>query len=166
MRYLLTTAFLVMASLISAQTDCPCCSKHHQAFNFWAGEWIVKDTSGSTVGLNSISIIENGCVLREKWTGKTGSTGTSLNYFDAADSTWNQLWIDNAGSILKLKGNLEEDHMVLRSEIQEDDELGEYQNQISWTPNDDGTVSQKWVVINADGKAIKTIFYGIYHKRE
>jgi hypothetical protein len=61
---------------------------------------VVKDTSGNRVGVNSISIIENGCALREKGIGKSGSTGTGLNNFDVADSSWNQVWIDNSGGVL------------------------------------------------------------------
>jgi len=127
---------------------------------------VVKDTSGNKVGVNSISIIEDGCALREKWIGKSGSTGTSLNYFDVADSTWNQLWVDNSGGILNLKGNLEDEQMILRSGIQEDDNLGKYMNQITWTPNEDGTVSQKWDMLNEDGEQIKNVFFGIYNRRE
>lgn len=126
---------------------------------------MVYDTTGNKVGENSISKIENNCALVEHWKGALGGTGTSMNYYDKTDNTWNQLWIDSKGSILKLKGQLKAGKMVLRSELQKGQKIDWYYNQITWTPNKDGSVSQLWEVYNKQDQLLNTLFLGIYKKQ-
>jgi len=158
--------FFILNGSLLAQKDCPCCSKDDRAFDFWIGHWIVKDTAGKVVGENTISAIEDGCALQEKWKGKSGSTGTSLNYYDKTDSTWNQVWADNSGGILRLKGNWKNGAMIMLSEIQNSQSHGNFLNRVTWTPVDNGTVIQNWDLVNANEETIKTVFYGVYHKRK
>jgi hypothetical protein len=128
------------------------------------------DSLGNKVGENQISKIEENCIVLEHWKGAKGGTGTSHNYYDKTDSTWNQLWIDNKGNILKLKGGLESGKMVLKSDPDtsgtKGKKNGSYYNQITWSQNEDGTVSQLWETYNQNDKPIKTIFSGIYHRKE
>lgn len=42
--------------------------------------------------------------------------------------------------------------------------LGE--NQITWTPNEDGTVSQLWEIYDKNGNILQTAFLGIYQRVE
>ena len=148
-----------------AQNDCACCTEAHRQFDFWVGKWIVLDTLGNKLGENEIKKLEDGCLLSESWEGAQGGTGSSFNYFDKSDSTWNQVWMDNTGNILKLKGGLEKGKMVLRSELQKGNRVDWYYNQISWTPNEDGTVSQMWQVFDSDQKLLQTVFSGIYFRK-
>ena len=157
---------LTFTTTLTAQTICPCCKEINQQFDFWIGDWIVRDSLGQEVGQNQISKIEGNCILLEKWTGAKGGTGTSHNYYDKSDSTWNQLWIDNTGNILKLKGNLVAGKMVLKSDLQKGKNKKWYYNQITWTPNEDKTVSQLWEIYNKKEEHVKTIFLGIYHKKD
>lgn len=163
-RIILLTFSLISLNLL-AQNPCACCDEAHQQFDFWVGDWAVVDTAGNQVGENTITKVEANCILQEKWRGSSGGTGTSTNYFDASDSTWNQLWIDNTGSVLKLKGKLKNGVMVLKSDIQQG-QNGEYYSQISWTPNNDGTVRQLWEVFDKDGKPLRILFNGVYHRKE
>ena len=149
---------------LNAQNDCACCTEQHQQFDFWLGEWTVVNSSGQKVGENSISRIEDNCILVEKWKGAQGTTGTSHNYFDKKDGSWNQLWVDNKGNVLKLKGGLDSGKMVLRSDLVKDQDGNPYYNQISWTENSDGTVSQLWELYDAKGGLIRQLFLGIYRK--
>jgi hypothetical protein len=133
MKLLHILAVILLHSTLHAQNNCHCCDKAHNHFDFWIGEWSVVDSVGNRLGENSISRIEGNRIISEHWTGSKGYTGSSYNYFDRSDSTWNQLWIDNRGNILKLKGRFEGGSMVLRSELTEGQKVDWYYNQISWT---------------------------------
>lgn len=160
---LLVLAF-VSTYAIAQTTACPCCEESHKQFDFWEGHWVVKDTTGTILGENHITKIEGNCVLKEQWIGASGTTGISLNYFDKSDRSWNQLWLDNGGNQLKLKGNFNEGKMVLRSEMVNTQD-SEYYNQITWSKNQDGSVTQLWQVFDASNKPLRTLFKGIYHKK-
>lgn len=166
--------FILILSLISFSTfsqndstttekPCACCSSTYKQFDFWVGNWTVYDTTGKEVGKNTIIKLEDNCVLNEHWTG-IGSTGRSYNYFNNTDSTWNQVWIDNSGGNLVLKGNLKKEGvMILRSEFLQG-QKGKYYHQITWTKNEDNTVTQQWDIQNEEHKTINTAFIGIYKK--
>ena len=109
--------------------------------------------------------MQSGCVMQENWESKVGpSKGTSYNYVDKNDNTWNQVWIDNAGFSLVLKGNLMDGKMVLKSDLLKGKQ-GDYYNRVIWTPNSDGSVTQVWDYLNKKGKVIQEAFRGIYKKK-
>lgn len=72
--------------------------------------------------------------------------------------------VSNTGTILKMSGGLVNKEMVLKSDLV-DHEKGKYYNQIVWTPNPDGTVTQKWQLFTEAGKPLQNIFKGIYSKK-
>jgi hypothetical protein len=123
------------------------------------------DTLGNKVGENQISKIEDNCIVLEHWKGAKGGTGTSMNYYDNSDSTWNQLWVDNKGSILKLKGRFTSGQMVLKSDMIKGQKVDYYYNQITWSQNEDGTVTQLWEIYDNTDKLLKMLFKGIYNKK-
>jgi hypothetical protein len=144
-------------------SQCPCCTPQHEQFDFWIGEWEVSDTSGTIVGYNTITKEQNNCVLKESWRSAKGKfTGTSFNYYDSQTKTWNQLWIDNAGSQLNLQGGFQGKNMVLESQPFTDKSGKEKQHQITWTPNEDGSVRQVWIVTNLEDGIVNTLFNGLY----
>jgi hypothetical protein len=150
----------------SQQTDtkqCPCCTEAHQAFDFWVGEWTVYDTSGNIVGTNSIQKDYDNCVLREQWKSSKNSRGTSYNYYNLTDKTWNQVWIDNSGFSLTLKGNYYDNKMILKSALL-DGKKGKYYNQITWKKNPDKSVTQTWSIFDINGELVQEAFNGIYKK--
>lgn len=144
--------------------NCNCCSDNHRAFDFWVGEWkVVNCQDGSYAGSSMVQKEEEGCVVRENWiSAKAAYTGTSLNFYNHEINQWEQLWVDNAGAVLKLKGNREDDQMVLTSDEFEKDGKT-YRNRITWTKNDDGTVRQLWEVLENDGM-VSIAFDGLYQK--
>lgn len=165
-KILFAVAFVLLANNLAAQTNCSCCSEPNKQFDFWVGHWTVKNPQGTIVGENQISKIEDNCVLQEKWTGSKGSTGTSMNYYDTTDNTWNQLWVDNKGSVLKLKGGFSSGKMILKSDLIKGKKVALYYNQITWTKNDDGTVTQLWEIYDNEHKLLQTLFTGIYYQKE
>ena len=55
--------------------------------------------------------------------------------------------------------------MVLKGDLQQG-QNGEYYNQIKWTPNKDGTVTQLWQIFSKEGKVLQVLFKGIYYRKE
>ncbi len=92
--------------------------------------------------------MQGGCVLMENWVGAKGQyTGTSLNFYNNKTKQWEQLWVDNTGSYLKLTGNRAENQMIMKSLSFEGKDGKKYLNKITWTLNNDGTVRQLWEII-------------------
>ena len=167
-KHVLITLILLTSlfhSIAQNNSESPCSSENYKAFDFWEGDWTVYNTEGKIVGTNTVVKLQDNCVLQENWKASNGNnTGTSYNYFNAKDNTWNQVWISNNGNILNLKGNITDDGvMVLKSELVQG-KRGKYYNQITWSKNDDGSVTQRWDILSENDKPLTKAFEGIYKK--
>lgn len=152
--------------LVSAQSDsCACCTENHKAFDFWEGKWEVTNSDGTIAGTNTIEKIQTGCILKENWIGASGSTGTSLNFYNLQTAQWEQLWVDNSGRHLKLKGNRVGNKMILSSEEFTHTNDKVYRNRITWTLNADGSVRQLWEILEQE-KVVNIAFDGLYKRIE
>ena len=95
-----------------------------------------------------------------------GQTGTSYNFYNKSDQSWNQVYIDNFGTVLELKGNLINNEMVLESKkIKSTKADFHYFNRITWSKQENGDVRQKWEIIGEDNKVIQVAFDGIYKRK-
>lgn len=151
---------------LAQSSECNCCSENHDDFDFWEGKWEVSNKDGTFAGKNTIVKMQDGCVLTENWIGAKGQyTGTSLNYYNDKMGQWEQLWVDNSGSHLKLTGNRIENQMIMKSLPFEHQDGKKYVNKITWTLNKDGTVRQLWEIMN-NGTAVNVAFDGLYKKLE
>lgn len=167
--YIILISYLLTIQIFaqnSGSSQCACCDENHNQFDFWIGEWAVYDTLDNLVGNNKIVKMYENCLIQENWVTKGKNRGTSYNYYDPSDSTWNQLWIDNQGTILKLKGNYRDNKMVLKSELLKGKKVDWYYNRITWQKNDDGSVSQIWDILDNHNKLIRNLFIGIYKAAE
>ena len=162
---LFLVSFVQINTQNKEQKECPCCTENHQQFDFWVEDWTVYSTNGKVVGTNKITKLYGDCVIREEWVSTSPNRGTSNNYYNSSDNTWNQVWIDNSGFSLVLKGKLIEGEMVLKSDIIKG-QKGDYYNQITWTPNKDESVTQVWKYFKEDGSLIQEAFRGIYKKNK
>jgi hypothetical protein len=163
------TSFIIILITLSfssaAQKDpCNCCSDQHKQFDFWVGEWEVYDHRDTLVGKNTILKLQGNCLLQENWTSKT-MTGTSYNWYNQTDSTWNQVWVDNQGYQLELKGKFRNGRMVMKSKLLKGQNVDRYYNQISWEAKQDGSVVQIWEIYDKENKLIREIFRGIYKRK-
>lgn len=159
---IISLVFLSFSQLFAQ--NCNCCTPHQQAFDFWVGDWVVYDTTGIEIGKNSIVKLESGCILNEHWRGSKGSTGRSYNYFDQNDSTWNQLWIDNKGNNLQLKGrSTQPNTMTLKSNLKSGSK-GLYYDKITWTKISKNEVVQLWETFREDDTKIAQLFKGVYRR--
>ncbi len=136
-----------------------CAADEHRQFDFWVGSWEVTTPDGEVAGTNEIDRLMDGCALRERWQGRRGMTGTSLNAYDPHTGTWHQTWVDDRGGFLLLSGGLEEGSMVLSGEMR--DEEGPVTHRITWTPLDDGQVRQLWEV-RRGAEDWEVVFDGLY----
>jgi len=80
----------------------------HRRFDFWIGEWNVKNHAGQPVGKSRIEKMLGGCVILENWTGGTGYEGKSLNFIDPGTGKWRQTWVDNRGGKIEFTGSFDE----------------------------------------------------------
>src|SRR6185295_10450119 len=85
----------------------PCTSAESTQFDFWVGEWDVRDASGRIAGHSRVSKILGGCVIYEEWTGLgdgKGFDGESFSSYRPSEAGWRQTWVDNAGKHVDLRG--------------------------------------------------------------
>jgi hypothetical protein len=167
MRPLFLLLFMLLpASQAMTQNSCACCSDKNRQFNFWLGEWDVFNKKGVKVGENRIVSMLDSCVIQENWSG-SGQTGTSYNFYNKADDTWNQTYIDNSGTVLVLKGSFRNHQMILESEKVKSTQANFfYINRITWAKDSLNNVSQKWDIIDEKGNILQVAFDGTYKRKK
>ena len=134
-------------------------------FDFWVGDWVVTNQeSGELAGRNVIAGLFGGRVLVERYSTPNGFGGTSLSTYDESARRWHQCWMDSSGGVLDLYGGLDDRVMLMSGETRGQD--GRIQlEQISWTPNPDGSVRQHWAQSIDDGTTWTTVFDGLYRRQ-
>ena len=166
MKRITIISFCLMAfNMTFAQEDCACCSEPYKQFDFWVGDWNVYNEEGEKVGENLIEKLESGCILNENWKGAKGGSGKSYNYYNKSDSSWHQLWIDSSGGSLDLTGYAEENKMILKGKLQKGQRVPLYANRITWTKNEDGSVTQLWEILDDKDSVLNVAFKGIYRRK-
>lgn len=138
-----------------------CSDSTYRAFDFWVGEWVVRDSTGARMGTSRVTHRAKGCGLLEEWTGTSGSRGISLNYYDPAADAWHQDWVGGNGRLLHLTGGRSDRAMVLTGTRSGPD--GPVRDRIRWEPLPDGRVQQEWTISDNEGQTWKRVFLGIYH---
>lgn len=168
MKTLINTVALLffVISSFSQNNNCGCCTEKYSEFDFWIGNWNVTNPDGTAAGTNKIDKIQDNCILRENWTSAKGNfTGTSNNFYNAKTKQWEQIWIDNKGGSLHLKGNRAGNQMILKTDEAKNKDGNPFYHRVTWTLNDDGSVRQYWETITND-KDITVAFDGLYRKVE
>lgn len=142
-----------------------CADAAHRQFDFWLGDWEVRDPAGKVVGHNRIESAHAGCALIEHWTSVAGVTGTSVNLYDRDRGRWHQTWVDSGGGLLQLDGGLEGTSMVLAGNAYDADAPAKVARQrIRWTPQADG-VRQLWEASTDGGTTWTIVFDGRYARK-
>jgi hypothetical protein len=168
----LTLAAALSAQPLASQSSGPtrvpaaCSGPEHRQFDFWIGDWEVTRPDGRPAGTNRVRSIHGGCALQEDWTGAGGSTGTSLNAYDAATGRWHQTWVGNDGLLLRLEGTMTSGAMEL-SGVSRGANGAQTLQRIRWTPLT-GTpprVRQLWESSADGGRTWTVVFDGMYRTR-
>jgi len=140
----------------------PCSTAEHRQFDFWVGDWNVRDPQGQFAGTNLITKEFGGCVLQEHWVAGN-MQGGSFNIYSPGSRQWHQTWVDSNGTLLVLDGEFKEGKMTLRGEGKRGDRP--IQHRISWEPLPDGRVRQFWEASSDEGKTWNVAFDGFYERK-
>ncbi len=152
---------ILWAGAVSAGEQARTCDgPAYRQFDFWRGHWSVT-AGGQQAGHNRITAAHNGCLLEERWRGASGTTGTSLNFYDPLRDAWRQLWVSE-GVIIDIAGGLDGPSMALDGTISYTATGDERPFRGLWTPLDDGRVRQFFEEYRDD--AWQTWFEGFYEK--
>ena len=161
---IILTFIFSITSMAQNNQKCNCCTEKHSEFDFWIGKWEVTNPDGTKAGSNVIDKIQDNCILRENWTSAKGKyTGTSSNFFNSKANQWEQIWIDNQGGTLHLKGNRKGNQMIMQTDEEKNEEGKSFFHRITWTLNEDESVRQYWETIT-NTKEISVAFDGLYKK--
>jgi hypothetical protein len=153
------------ATAPAAPAPSPCLAPEYHQFDFWVGNWEVKNPQGGIEGYNKIDSIQGGCSIQEHWD-NNGESGTSLNTYDAGAHKWHQTWVDNSGGLLVMNGGMVNGKMVLSGEqISRKDPTKTLINRITWTPIDANHVRQFWEISRDGGKTWVSNFDGLYSRK-
>ena len=151
----------------------PCSSAEYKQFDFWVGDWDVRNAAGQVIGHNRISKRFGGCVVVEEWEAATGGGGSSFNFYDQQTKEWHQFWVDatgtnwlssdKQGNPVTLRGGLREGAMVLSSHPDTLPSIG--LTRATWRPLLDGRVRQTFESSADGGRTWIVSFDGFYGKR-
>jgi hypothetical protein len=92
-----------------------CATAEFRQFDFFAGDWDTYDVADPSklVARNRVTVVLDGCAVREVYEQGDGLVGESLSIYDGSRRCWHQSWVTNRGSLLLLNGGLEGERMVL-----------------------------------------------------
>lgn len=137
-------------------------------FDFWLGEWNVytNDAKRAFQGTNSITKHHKNCLVMENWSSAQGGTGSSMNYYDAVEGQWRQLWVAGGYSIDYTGGLDESGSMVLNGRINYYNTGKSHPFRGTWTPGADGSVRQLFEQQDPDSLQWTVWFDGLYIRRE
>lgn len=167
-KVIVLAVFVPLAAVVQADgaKSSPCeQDPRFEEFDFWVGEWDVRDEAGTRLGENTITREESGCVLVERWRGARGSTGMSINYPDKVSEKWVQIWHASGGYQIHISGGLTDKGMLLSGTIHF---VGTGQTapfRGLWTPLPDGRVRQYFEQSNDEGATWEPWFEGYYSRK-
>lgn len=136
----------------------------YRNFDFWLGEWNV-EAQGRQAGTSKVELILDECVIFENWTGASGYNGKSFNLYNSALEKWQQLWVDNSGTVLIFTGEFKDGNLEYYGETPQGNGTTVLQK-LFFYPMPDGRVRQLWQQSTDGGKNWSVAFDGMYSKRK
>lgn len=132
-------------------------------FDFWVGEWRVRNTDGSLAGRSTVTKQEGGCAIRERWQGTGGSSGTSLSFYLPSREQWRQVWVGSNGTTFDITGGWQDGQMRMEGTIEyvHLDRVVAFRG--TWTVAEDGRVRQRLEEFDLGSRGWRVWFDGIYH---
>jgi tetratricopeptide (TPR) repeat protein len=131
-------------------------------FDFWLGEWDVRNPQGAVVASSSITRDLNGCVINEHYTTPNYS-GKSMSVYDRSDGKWHQTWVDIKGVLSEYVGGIEEGKMVYKASERQNGR--EVVLRMTFTPLPDGSVRQ-FGEVSFDGGTTWTTRYDLKYTKK
>jgi len=137
-----------------------CATQEFRQFDFFAGDWDTYDVAdpSKVVARNRVTVVLDGCAVREVYQQGDGLVGESLSIYDASRRGWHQSWVTNRGSLLLLNGGLEGERMVLTGPDRAADGTPSLLRGIWWR---DGTNVREKAERSVDGGKTWTMVFDI-----
>jgi hypothetical protein len=143
----------------------PCLTrKESRMFDFWVGDWDVKNSQGQTAGQNSVQLLLEGCALYENWTDSQGGSGKSLNTYNPGTKQWQQFWTDQYGNVTEYRESEWIDGSLRYSATQQSP-TGPTLIRMTFTPVNPDLVRQ-WGETSTDGGKTWTPSFDLYYHRK
>jgi hypothetical protein len=152
------------AAVVAAarKSRAPCKERpEHRAFDFWVGEWEVRDPAGQKIGTSRVERILGDCVLLENWTDGFGHQGKSFNVLDVPSGKWRQTWVDDRGGLHQYTGAFEGKALVHHGTWAGRDGK-RFDVRMTFTPVEGGKVRQVMERTRDGGKTWESLFDGLY----
>jgi tetratricopeptide (TPR) repeat protein len=143
----------------------------YRQFDFWVGEWDVKNPGGQVVGTSRIERILNNCVIQETYTAVPGTlaapkyVGQAFHFYDQNLKKWAQHYIDTTARPFDWVGEFKDGAMRFTREGPYGPSNSYIRQRMSFTPKPDGTVQQFFEQSADEGKTWIPGFNGTYVKR-
>jgi hypothetical protein len=133
-----------------------CRATEYRQFDFWVGNWDIRNAAGAPNGGSVISSVLGGCAVLENF---FGGAGRSLNAYDDATNRWTQFFVSAGGGVSMLQGVFRSDSMIL------EEQRGPVIRDLwVWTTQPDGSVKQhEQLFINGN---LAAGFLGFYVRRQ
>ncbi len=124
-------------------------------FDFWIGEWDVKNTQGQPAGKSKIDLILSDCIIYENWTSALPNiySGKSFNLYNGVTKKWMQTWVDDKGGVLEfLDGEYKDNKLTFVTRPGANNQI----TRLTFFNLNPNLVRQLFEVTNDDGKTWTT----------
>ena len=150
----------------AASRDSVCALPSFNRFDYWAGDWTVRDTAGKVIGTNRVTRDVGGCALHEHWASTGTEIGESFTAYSPNDRKWHQMYVGSGGYIFVMSGTFEGEKLVLFTEPRPSmrDPKIKVIERWTWTPLDSSHVRQHAELSTDGGVTWKTQFDGRYER--
>ncbi|MEM8999763.1 MAG: hypothetical protein AAGB24_05820 [Bacteroidota bacterium] len=160
---LLTTVYAFSQENTKSQILCASNEKPYRDFDFVLGTWDFLTASGKKIGSQVYTKKENGCLILEEWTTRSGSSGTGMSFVDPATGLWRQVWMSPSFHIDYSGGLNEEGDMVLEGTMYPNNGDKSVPVRGLWAKQDDGTIKQEFLKYNSASEKWESFFLGYAH---
>lgn len=160
--------FLLSTANLAQQTPQSRCKTQpeYRQFDFWVGEWEVKNPNDVVVGNSVIELVVSDCLIIENWTNSAGITGKSMNFFDLQDNKWHQLWMGSNGVPIRFIGEYNSERKSMDFTGKGIGQNGtEVDFRFTFFHINDDHVRQLWEQSSDGGETWATLFDGQYHRK-
>ena len=154
---------VAIESIRASRFPCDADERHH-AFDFWIGEWIVKQ-NGRFAGTNNVQPILGHCTIFEQWESANGTFGKSFNYYDPGHDHWRQIWIGDSGSFIEFTGEARDGGIFYTAETINPADGGVTHHKFEFTVTGEDRVRQYWETSTDGGETWQAIWDGRYERK-
>ncbi len=163
---LFTTTYSFSQEKAKTQILCASNESPYRDFDFVLGDWDFLTANGKKIGEQVYTKQEQGCMILEKFTTFSGSTGTGMSFVDPSTGLWRQVWMSPTFHIDYSGGLNEKGDMVLEGTIYPNN--GEKSSPVRgvWAKQNDGTIRQEFLKYNDVSEKWESFFLGFAHPKK